>query len=106
MLYEIRHYEAVPGKMPALLKRFADHAHPLFLKHRFQVVGYWTEIIGENKLSYLLGWNDMNERQEKWAAFQGDPEWARVREESEQDGPLVARIQNAIWRPTAFSPLK
>ncbi len=106
MLYEIRTYEAVPGKMPALNKRFADHAHPLFLKHGFQVVGYWTEIIGDNGLNYLLAWNDLNERQEKWAAFQGDPEWARARDESERDGPLVARIHSAIWRPTAYSPLQ
>ena len=107
MLYEFRSYEAMPGKMPDLNRRFADHAHRLFQKHGFQVVGYWTEIIGEsNRLSYLLAWNDLNECQDKWAAFQGDSEWQRARKESEVNGPLVARIHNAIWRPTAYSPMQ
>ncbi|HTO28766.1 MAG TPA: NIPSNAP family protein, partial [Devosia sp.] len=25
MIYELRIYECLPGRMPALLKRFADH---------------------------------------------------------------------------------
>jgi hypothetical protein len=107
MLYEMRVYEAVPGKMGALNRRFANHTHQLFVKHGFHVVGYWNEAIGDSdKLTYMLGWTDLNERFEKFAAFGADPDWQKAREESERDGPLVANIRNSIWRPTAYSPMQ
>ena len=83
MLYEMRVYEAVPGKMGALNRRFADHTHELFVKHGFHVVGYWNTLVGDSsKLYYILGWEDMNERGEKFAAFGADPEWQQARETS------------------------
>ena len=107
MLYEMRVYEAAPGKMGALNRRFADHTHELFVKHGFHVVGYWNALVGDSsKLHYILGWEDMNERAEKFAAFGADPEWQQAREESEREGPLVANIHNEVWRPTAYSPMQ
>ena len=47
----------------------------------------------------------LNERQRLWAAFQGDPAWQKVRQESERDGVLTARISVQIWKPTDYSPL-
>lgn len=107
MLYETRIYEATPGKLGALNRRFADHTHALFLKHGFYVIGYWTELIGDsNKLCYMLGWDDLNQRAEKFAAFGADPDWQKAREDSEKDGPLVANINNVIWNPTSYSPMQ
>ena len=105
MIYEVRTYEAMPGKLRALVARFADITHPLFLKRGFRPVGYWTEAVGENnKLHYMLAWRDHAEREEKWAAFRDDPERVRAFAESEKDGLLVAKIANRIWEATAFSP--
>ena len=42
----------------------------------------------------------------KWTTFQSDPEWIRVRNESEKDGPINANISNQLLAPTAFSALK
>ncbi len=107
MLYEMRTYEAAPGKMAALNRRFAEVTQPLFEKHGFRVVGYWTELVGDsNHLNYMLGWEDMNEREQCFAAFGADPERRTGFEESERDGPLVANIHNALWRPTPYSPMQ
>ena len=107
MLYEMRVYEAVPGKMAALNRRFAEHTHGLFEKHGIRVVGYWTQLIGDsNKLCYMLAWTDMAERDQWWGAFGADPEWQKVRQESELDGPLAANVHNELWRPTAYSPMQ
>jgi len=107
MLYEMRVYEAMPGKMGALGRRFADHTHRLFTKHGFHVVGYWTQVIGDsNRFCYMLAWNDLAERDARNAAFGADPEWQTARAESERDGPLVANVHNELWRPTAYSPLQ
>ena len=105
MIYEMRTYEAMPGKLRPLVKRFADTTHGMFLKYGFRPVGYWTEAMGDNtKFHYMLAWEDDAERLAKWAAFREDPERTAAFAETERDGPLVARITNAIWQATPFSP--
>jgi len=108
VIYEQRVYEALPGKMAALQDRFANHTIRLFEKHGMKVVGFWTNYIGgvSNQLIYMLGYENLAERERTWAAFSADPEWQQARAESERDGPLVARTSNVILRPTRFSPMQ
>ncbi len=108
MLYELRVYEAMPGKLPALLARFETITGSFFVTHGITVVGYWTTLIGpdSNALTYILAWSDLAERQQRWDAFQSDPAWQAAKRTTEQDGPLVARISSSILQPTAFSPLQ
>ena len=107
MIYEMRSYEAMPGKLQTLIGRFRDTTDGLFKKYGFRPVGYWTEAVGDNtKLHYMLAWEDDADRRAKWAQFREDPDRARIFAESEKDGPLVARINNVIWQPTNFSALE
>ncbi len=102
---ELRVYEAVPGKLPALNSRFADHTNGLFQKHGMEVVGYWTQTVGtSNELVYMLGYDGLGERERSWTAFQDDAQWQEARAESERDGPLVKRSHSRMLRPTAYSP--
>lgn len=57
-------------------------------------------------LYYLLAWESLAEREEKWNAFQGDPEWQEKRAKTERDGPIVASVNNQILRPTSFSQVQ
>ena len=101
MIYEIRSYDIVPGRMPAMNARFQNHTMGLFKKHGIEVVGFWEAMIGaSNVLHYIVRFSDLGHRERAWAAFGADPEWLRVRAESEKDGPIVARIRNEIWRPS------
>ena len=107
MIYELRSYDIAPGRMPALHARFQNHTLGLFRKHGIEVVGFWEAIIGtSNVLHYVIRFDDLAHRERAWAAFLGDPEWQRVRSESERDGPIVARIRNEIWRPASYSPMQ
>lgn len=108
MIYELRSYYANPGKMGALQKRFREHTCHLFEKHGITNVGYWTNSIGgrSDELVYILGFEDLGQRDAAWAAFASDPDWRAAAAESEKDGPLVHHIENRILRPTDFSPLK
>ena len=55
MLYELRVYDVLPGKLPALNDRFAKITLRYFEKHGIKVVGFWTDVIGRtNQLTYLL----------------------------------------------------
>ncbi len=42
MLYEMRTYHAIPGRLPDLNRRFADITMGYFKQYGIQVVGFWT----------------------------------------------------------------
>jgi hypothetical protein len=57
-------------------------------------------------LYYMLQWESLDERAQKFAAFQADPEWQEKRAATEANGPIVASISNTILQPTGFSSVK
>lgn len=108
MLYELRIYHCVSGRLPDLNRRFETITLKLWEKHGIRQVGFWTTLIGENNqaLHYLLEWKDLAERERVWNAFQADPEWIKARAETEKNGPIVAHLSNSILTPTSYSKLK
>jgi hypothetical protein len=109
MIYELRIYHAMPGQLPALIARFQNHTLQIWEKHGIRQAGFWTTLIGEsesNQLTYLLAWNSLTEREERWSAFLTDPEWIATKTETEKNGPLVQNIRNELLAPTAFSSVK
>ncbi len=108
MIHELRIYRTLPGRMPALLKRFETATLRIWEKHGIKQAGFWTTLIGEsnNDLTYLLAWESLADRETRWAAFVADPEWIAARNESEKDGPIVANVASSILQPTAFSSVR
>ena len=108
MIYELRVYRPLPGRMPNLLARFNDHTLRIWERLGIRQVGFWTTLVGESafELTYMIAWESLADREAKWTAFQSDSEWIRVRSESEKDGPINANISNQLLAPTAFSALK
>jgi hypothetical protein len=108
MIYELRIYRTLPGRMPNLLARFRDHTLRIWDRHGIRQAGFWTTLVGEstNDLTYLLVWESLAEREKKWAAFTADPEWHKVRAESEKDGAINANVANSLLVPTDFSSVK
>jgi NIPSNAP len=108
MIYELRVYRTVPGRLPNLLKRFSEHTLKLWKKHGIRQAGFWTTLIGDSSydLTYMLAWESLAEREQKWSAFMNDPDWLKARAESEADGPINANVSNQILMPTAFSTVK
>jgi hypothetical protein len=106
MLYEYRRYEAMPGRLPDLHRRFREITLGLFERNGIEQVGFWEASVGvTNELHYLLRWKDMGDREARWSAFQADPEWLQARAATEANGPLVRRVENAFWAPTDYSKL-
>jgi len=105
MIYELRIYTAVAGRLPEMLARFRDQTLGIWERHGFRPVGFWTTLVGpdSNDLTYMLAWESLAERDTKWSAFVQDPQWAEVRRASEAGGPIVARMANSFLAPTAFS---
>jgi hypothetical protein len=108
MIHELRIYECVPGRLPALHKRFETVTLRIWQRLGIRQAGFWTTAIGENSqnLYYLLEWDNLAERDEKWTAFVQDPEWIKARAETEKDGPIVAKVTNYILQPTLYSSVR
>ncbi len=47
MIYEMRSYRAMPGRLPDLIKRFDTITLKLFDKHGIKQAGFWTTEVGE-----------------------------------------------------------
>src|SRR3954465_2846076 len=108
MIYELRVYKCVPGRLPALLNRFATITLKIWEKHGIKQAGFWTTLVGESnmELYYLLQWDSLADREKKWNAFAADPEWHAKRAETEKDGAIMANVSNQFLSPTAFSAVK
>lgn len=108
MIHELRIYHCLPDRLPALLQRFETATLELWKKHGIRQAGFWTVVIGPSNhvLYYLLAWESLAEREQKWSAFMSDPDWLAKRAESEKDGPILARVENMILQPTAFSAVR
>ena len=48
MIYEMRIYRCVPGRLPALLQRFQNVTLKIWDKHGIKQAGFWTTLIGES----------------------------------------------------------
>ena len=108
MIHELRIYHCLPGRLPALLERFDTITLKIWERHGIRQAGFWTVGIGESNqaLYYLLAWNSLAEREEKWSAFSTDPEWLEKRAQTEADGAIVASVSNQILVPTSFSSVR
>ncbi|MBI10507.1 MAG: NIPSNAP family protein [Rhodospirillaceae bacterium] len=108
MIHELRIYHCVPGRLPALLNRFDTITLKLWEKHGIRQAGFWTMLVGDSNqdLYYMLEWESLAEREEKWNKFAADPEWLEKRAETEKDGQIVAKVVNYMLQPTSFSAVK
>src|ERR1700744_5748893 len=108
MIYETRVYRCLPGRLPALLKRFETITLKLWEKHGIRQAGFFTTLVGESnqELTYLLAWESLADREKKWTAFQSDPEWISARAKTEEGGQIVSNIVNQLLVPTSFSSVK
>lgn len=103
-IYELRIYTTVPGRLPALHKRFAEHTMKLFEKHGMRNEMYWVPADEDNKLIYLLSHESREAAERSWRAFSGDPEWQKARTESERDGKIVDKVERVWLQLTEYSP--
>ena len=104
-LFEMRTYYAHPGKLDALQARFRDHTVKLFEKHGIKNVGYWVPVENaENKLIYVLEHRSKEARDASFKSFGADPAWQAARAKSEENGPLVQKIESQLMVATDYSP--
>src|SRR5580704_3655960 len=108
VVYELRVYHAVEGRLDDLLRRFRDHTVALFTRHGLKSVAYWTptdEPLKGRTLVYILKHPSREAAAANWKAFHDDPEWVKVSTASEVNGKLVEKVDSTYMKLTDFSPV-
>src|SRR5260221_2451084 len=106
--FELRTYNAAPGKLDELHARFRDHTMKLFEKHGMSNIGYWvpfgnpTNSNPANQLIYLLAYPSRDAREKSWKDFMADPEWQAAQQASEASRKLVAKVGSVYLNATRF----
>jgi hypothetical protein len=108
MLYELRTYHAMPGRLADLNRRFADITMGFFKQYDIKVVGFWTNELGgpTDQLLYILAWDSLADREKKWGGFFAEKDRLAKFAETEKNGPLVRKLTAHILKPTAYSPMQ
>jgi len=105
-LFELRTYYAASGKIDQLDARFRDAMLQLYAKHGMTNIGYFVPVPNpDSKIIFLLAYPNRAAREASWAAFVTDPDWMRVRKQSEVNGQLVDKIEEQLLIPTDYCPV-
>jgi NIPSNAP len=106
-VYELRIYHTYPGKLEPLLKRFRERETAIFERLDMHPVAYWTpddDPLKGNALIYMLRHKSRAAATENWARFSKDPEWVKLKAESEANGAFVEKHDITFMTLTDFSP--
>jgi len=106
-VYELRIYHTFEGKLEPLLKRFREQETKIFERLGMHGVGYWTpddEPLKGRTLVYMLRHKSRAAATESWAKFSKDPEWVKLKAESEANGAFVEKHDITFMTLTDFSP--
>ena len=108
MIYELRTYEVLPGKMPALQEAMKKVV-PLFEKLDMLLIGAWVPLVGDwsNNFQYLMAFDDMADRERKWQAFFAHSDWEEILTGIRRDhGELIYRDRSKFLSAVPTSPLQ
>src|SRR5262245_14685246 len=108
-VFELRTYTAPEGKLAELHARFRNHTMRIFNKHGMTSVGYFAPQdapLSQNTLVYIISHASREQAKANWAAFQADPEWQKVAQESQVNGKIVAKVESVFMDATDYSPMK
>jgi len=112
MIFEMRFYSVTNGRTAHANARFANQLPELFARHDVQCAGAWNALAGANtpRFAYLLAYRDFAHREAAWAGFYADPQWARIRAETNAGHEMIENHDlfflkaNAAWKPDAAAP--
>ena len=80
--FELRMYTATNerGDIDDLHQRFREQEVAIFERHGAEVIAVWQRLDDPNTLVWMLAYRDRAHRDEVWAGFAADPDWAALRE--------------------------
>jgi hypothetical protein len=109
-VFELRTYESDnETTVKRKIKMFGDGELAIFRRCGLQPVFFGEALTGPNlpRITYMVGYENMADREKAWAAFGSDPEWQKLKATPGLSDPdIVSNISNAILRPAAGSEIR
>jgi hypothetical protein len=102
MIYELRIYTILPGRINAIRERFSDHTLGIFARLGMQVCDFWEDLEEQPRLYYTMKYESLEVRTRLWETFSQDKEWIEVRQKSEQDGKIVERVEQIFMKRAEY----
>ena len=107
-IFELRTYESHSIKAAKKkIEMFNEGGEiAIFKKTGLQPVFFGETLIGPQmpNLTYMLAFENMADRDEKWGIFSGDPDWKKLRADTAYKD-TVSNITDIILRPAPYSQI-
>lgn len=108
-IFELRIYEgATDQDHKRKVEMMQSGESEIFNKAGVEQVFYSDTLVGSRlpNLTYMLAFNDLADRDKKWAAFRASEEWKTYSTQPRYAfEPIVSNITNVILTPTAYSQI-
>jgi hypothetical protein len=104
VIVEERTYHVFTGKLPEVVKLYADEGTHIQQRVLGNLLGAYTVDIGDvSSIVHLWGYDDFADRQRRRAELQADEGWKAFLAKLQ---PLIHVQKNRILLPTSYSPVK
>ncbi len=103
MIVEERTYHIHTGKLPELVRLYADEGIAIQQEILGNLIGWFTVDVGElSSIVSMWGYDDYGQREARRAALQADERWKAFLGKIQ---PLIHTQWNRILVPASFSPI-
>jgi NIPSNAP len=104
VIVEERTYHIVTGRLPELVRLYAEEGTEIQQRHLGNLIGAFTVDIGDlSSIVQLWGYDSLAERERRRALLGADEAWRAFLPKIQ---PLIHTQRNRILIPTPFSPLQ
>ena len=104
MIVEERAYHVFTGKLPEVVRLYAEEGTAIQQEHLGTLIGAFTVEIGEpSSIVHLWGYESHADRERRRAALQADERWKAFLAKLQ---PLIHTQRNRILVPTPYSPVR
>jgi hypothetical protein len=104
VIVEERTYHVYTGKLPEVVKLYAEEGTAIQQEHLGNLIGAFTVDIGDvSSIVQLWGYDSFAERERRRAELQADARWKAFLPRLQ---PMIHTQRNRILLPTSFSPIR
>jgi hypothetical protein len=104
LIVEERTYHVFTGKLPEVVKLYAEEGTAVQQEHLGNLVGAYTVDVGDvSSIVHLWGYDSYAERDRRRALLQADQRWKDFLPRLQ---PLIHTQRTRILVPTSYSPVR
>jgi hypothetical protein len=104
MIVEERSYHIYTGKLPEVVRLYAEEGTAVQQEHLGNLIGAFTVEVGDvSTIVHLWGYESFADREERRPRLQADPRWKEFLAKLQ---PLIHTQTTRILVPTPYSPVK